>query len=85
MTEISYTLTDPFGIHARPAGLLVKALEAFTSAITISRGGDSCDGKKLIALMKLRVKKGETITVKADGDDADAAVKTAKDFLESNL
>ncbi|MDR3302885.1 MAG: HPr family phosphocarrier protein [Treponema sp.] len=85
MAEISYTLTDPLGIHARPAGLFVKALGGFTSAITISRGADSCDGKKLIALMKLRVKQGETITVKADGDDADAAVKAAEDFLKANL
>jgi phosphocarrier protein len=85
MAEISYTLTDPLGIHARPAGLLVKVLAAFTSAITISRGSDSCDGKKLIALMKLRVKQGETITVKADGDDADTAVKAATEFLEAHL
>jgi phosphotransferase system HPr (HPr) family protein len=85
MVEISYTLTDPLGIHARPAGLFVKVLQGFSSAVTISRGSDSCDGKKLISLMKLRVKQGETITVKADGDDADAAIKAAKDFLEAHL
>jgi phosphocarrier protein len=86
MKEISYTIKDPVGIHARPAGLLVKKLEGFQSVITIAKAsGESCDGKRLIALMKLRVKQGETITVKAEGPDEDAAVKAAEEFLTANL
>ena len=85
MKEFSYTIKDKDGIHARPAGLLIKALTAYKSAITISRGSDSCDGKKLLALMKMRVKFGETITLKADGEDEDAAVKVAEEFLSANL
>jgi phosphocarrier protein len=85
MTELSYTITDPLGIHARPAGLLVKKLESFQSVITISRGTESCDGKRLLALMKLRVKTGETLAIKAEGADEEAAVEGAKAFLEENL
>jgi phosphocarrier protein len=85
MKEYSYIITDPVGIHARPAGLLVKELARFSSAITISRGEDSCDGKKLLALMKLRVKQGENIVVKADGTDEDAAIEAAKAFLTAAL
>jgi phosphotransferase system HPr (HPr) family protein len=85
MQETSYTLKDPLGIHARPAGLFIKKLQEFSSNITIARGDDSCDGKKLLALMKMRVKQGQTITVKAEGDDAAAVITAAAEFLAANL
>ncbi|MDR2070466.1 MAG: HPr family phosphocarrier protein [Treponema sp.] len=85
MKEHTYTITDPVGIHARPAGLLIKELSRFSSAVTISRGTDSCDGKKLLALMKLRVKQGETIVIKAEGPDEDALIEAAAAFLSAHL
>jgi phosphocarrier protein len=85
MKEFSYTITDELGIHARPAGLFVKQLQAAVSNVTIARGTDSCDGKKLLALMKLRIKHGETITVTFDGPDEDAASESAAAFLQANL
>jgi phosphocarrier protein len=85
MKESAYAITDPAGIHARPAGLLIKELSRFSSAVTISRGTDVCDGKKLLALMKMRVKQGETIVIKAEGPDEEAAVEAAKAFLSANL
>jgi len=85
MKETTYEIKDPLGIHARPAGLLVKEIQKFSSGVTISRGADSCDGKKLLALMKLRVKQGETLVIKADGPDEDAAVKAVGEFLAANL
>jgi phosphocarrier protein len=85
MKEFTYTIKDASGIHARPAGELVKMLSAFTSTITITGGTGSCDGKKLIALMKLRVKCGNDITIKAEGDDEDAVVASAQEFGEKNL
>ncbi|MDR0561811.1 MAG: HPr family phosphocarrier protein, partial [Spirochaetaceae bacterium] len=76
---------DPLGIHARPAGLFVKKLQEFDSGVTISRGSDSCDGKKLLALMKMRVKVGEEIKLSFDGSDADAAADAAQAFLTEHL
>jgi phosphocarrier protein len=87
MKEFTYTVKDPVGIHARPAGLLVKKLAEFKSAITIERAdnGASCDGKKLLALMKLKVKQNDAIILKADGADEDAAIEAARVFLSTNL
>jgi phosphotransferase system HPr (HPr) family protein len=87
MKEFSYTITDPVGIHARPAGLFVKKLGEFKSAITISRSdnGVSCDGKRLLALMKLKVKQNNTIIIKAEGEDEAAAVEAARAYLSQNL
>jgi len=85
MKECAYTIKDPVGIHARPAGLFVKKISEFSSRATIHRGNDSCDGKKLLALMKMRVKQDETITVKFEGSDEEAACAAALAFLQENF
>jgi phosphotransferase system HPr (HPr) family protein len=85
MQEFSYTITDPNGIHARPAGLFAKKMQEFASVITISREDQNADAKKLIALMKLRLKCGQTFILKAEGDDEIAAIEAARIFLTANL
>ncbi|MDR0375724.1 MAG: HPr family phosphocarrier protein [Treponema sp.] len=85
MQEFSYTITDPNGIHARPAGLFVQKMQEYQSRVMINRGDQSVDGKKLIALMKLRLKCGQTFTVQAEGEDEVAAIEAARDFLTANL
>jgi phosphocarrier protein len=85
MKEFSYTIKDPLGIHARPAGLFIKKMQEFVSDIMVTRGAEGCDAKKLLALMKMRVKTGETITVRINGGDEEAAAVAAKAFLSENL
>jgi phosphotransferase system HPr (HPr) family protein len=85
MLEFSYTITDPNGIHARPAGLFAKKMQEFKSGVTINRNEDRADAKKLIAMMKLRLKCGQTFTVKAEGEDEDEAIEAARVFLAENL
>jgi phosphotransferase system HPr (HPr) family protein len=85
MKEFEYTITDPNGIHARPAGLLIAKMQEFTSTITFASGEKSADGKKLFALMKMRVKQNDKLTVKAEGSDEEAAIEAAKVFLQANL
>ena len=82
MKEFSYEIKDEQGIHARPAGLLVKEAKNFSSALTITKGGQT---KKLTQLMTLGVKKGDVVTIQADGDDEDAAIEALKAFFEQNL
>ena len=56
MKQFTYTITDPVGIHARPAGLLVKAIKALDSSVTIAKAdGKSAVGTKLMALMGLGI------------------------------
>jgi phosphotransferase system HPr (HPr) family protein len=85
MKEFEYTISDPNGIHARPAGLLVAEMQKFQSGITFVSGEKSADGKKLFALMKMRVKQNDPLVVKAEGPDEEAAIETAKAFLTANL
>jgi phosphocarrier protein len=74
MKEFTYVIKDEIGIHARPAGLLVKEAKALTSKITLEVNGKSADATKLMAVMSLGVKHGDTVVVKAEGDDEDAAI-----------
>ena len=62
MKTFSYTITDEVGIHARPAGLLAKKAKEFESVCTIEKGGKSVNITKLMALMGLGVKQGDTVT-----------------------
>ena len=85
MKEFQYTVNDECGIHARPAGLLVKSAKTFASTVTIHKGEKSCDMKKLMALMGMGVKKGDTVTVQAEGDDEEACVAALSKFFSENL
>ncbi len=85
MKTFEYTIKDQLGIHARPAGLLVKTAKAYTSEITISIGDKSVGATKLMALMGLGIKCSDTITVTINGDDEDASLEGMKTFFEANL
>ena len=85
MKEFQYTVKDACGIHARPAGLLVKTVKGFASSATLEKDGKSCDMRKLMALMGMGVKQGETITVKVEGDDEEAAAAAIQKFLTENV
>ena len=56
MKEFTYTVTDPQGLHARPAGELVKLAKEFSCNVTISKDGKSGDCKKIFNIMGLGVK-----------------------------
>ena len=85
MKQIQYTITDPLGIHARPAGLLVKECTPFASTITMKKGEKTADCKKIFALMSLGVKTSDTIEVIIEGSDEDQAVTIIETFLQQNL
>ncbi len=85
MKQFSYTITDPEGIHARPAGEFVKAAKAFESKITIAKDGKSVDAKKIFGVMGLGAKQGHVIEVTAEGADEAAAAAALEGFLKNNL
>lgn len=85
MKNFSYVIKDEIGIHARPAGLLVKEAKKFNSKVVISINGKQAEATKLMAVMGLGVKCGNTVEVEITGDDEDAACDSIKAFFESNL
>ncbi|MBP3926233.1 MAG: HPr family phosphocarrier protein [Clostridium sp.] len=85
MKQFDYTITDPLGIHARPAGLLAKEAKKFSSACTITKNGQTKKLSQLMMLMSLGVKQGDTVTITAEGEDEDAAIEALKAFFQANL
>ena len=85
MKTFEYTITDEFGIHARPAGMLVKEASGFASKIMIASPKKEVDAKRIMGVMSLGVKKGDTVKLTIEGEDEDAAYETIKKFFEDNL
>ena len=85
MRSFMYTIKVPVGLHARHAGLLVKAASLYQSAVTVSLGDKSADGKRILGLMGLGVKQGDVVKVTVEGEDEDFAAVQMKNFLWSNF
>jgi len=85
MKELIYEIKDPLGIHARPAGLLVKKAASFKSDITISKNDKTADLKKIFGIMGLGVKQGDKVVIKISGEDELEASEAIKEFLQENL
>ena len=85
MKEFKYTIKDELGIHARPAGLLVKEAAAFPCKVAIEKGGKEVDAKRILGVMGLGVKCGEEITLRTDGDQEEEAIAALGKFLEEKL
>lgn len=85
MKEFEFIVTDPQGIHARPAGLLVKEAKKFESNISVFKGARKGNLKKIFTVMALGVKQGETIKVQVEGADEEQAASTVEAFLKENF
>lgn len=85
MKSFQYTIKDEVGVHARPAGKLVQMARGLTSTIQIEKNGNKVDATKLMAVLSLGVKCGDTITVSVEGGDEENSLVTVKTFLEENL
>lgn len=85
MKTFEYTIQDELGIHARPAGLLVKCVKASGSKVTIIKGEKTVDASKLMAVMGMGVKCQDTVRIDIDGEDEDSAYEAVKKFFDDNL
>lgn len=85
MKTFTHVIQDPLGLHARPAGLLVKAAVAYNSAVTVTAPTGNADAKRIMSVMRLAAKKGMELTITCEGDDEEAAAAGLQKFLTENL
>lgn len=85
MKQFTYVITDEIGIHARPAGLLVKEAKKYQSTIILTCNGKSAAASKLMAVMGMGVKHADTVEVSVEGPDEDTAFEQMQKFFRENL
>ncbi|MGN0508196.1 MAG: HPr family phosphocarrier protein [Oscillospiraceae bacterium] len=85
MKTFTYTIKDEVGIHARPAGLLAKKAKEFKSEMTIDKNGKAVNLTKLMAVMGMGIKCGDTVEITVNGEDENIACEEIKKFFEENL
>jgi phosphocarrier protein len=83
--EKELTIINRLGLHARAAGHFRKTAAEFNSHIEVQKDTVTCDAKSLLGLMALEASKGTTITVRAQGEDADKAVKALEDLVNDRF
>ena len=85
MQTFTYTIKDEIGLHARPAGLLVKEAKKYESTVTLSANGKSTQATKLMAIMGMCIKCGTEVAFEIEGADEEVCAAALKDFLENNV
>lgn len=85
MKQFTYTITDPEGMHARPAGALVKTASEFASSVQIGKDGKMVDAKRIFGIMSLGIKCGNEVTIQVEGDDEETASQALEAFLKENM
>ena len=86
MKQFTYTIKDPLGIHARPAGQLAKLAKSFAdTTCTLTKGEKTVKLSQLMMLMGLAVKKDTEVTVAVEGAAEEEAYNALKAFFEENL
>lgn len=85
MKTFTYQIQDPIGIHARPAGQLVKLASSFSSKIIITCGDKQTDITHLMSLMGMGITHGSTVTITVEGTDEQAATAAIQAFFQESL
>lgn len=83
--EFTIKVQNEDGLHARPAGILAKAVSQFTSKVELSVGGRKINSKSIMSIMSLGLKGGDEILFSVEGDDASLAVEKIKKLFENNF
>lgn len=85
MRTIKYKITDELGIHARPAGKLVKEASDYKCKIEVGTPAKMVDARRIMGVMGLAVKKGSELTMTFSGEDELKASVAMENFLKANL
>lgn len=85
MKQVTYTITNPLGIHGRPAVEPVQAAKSFRSEITPEKGGRSTICTRMMALLHLSVKRGGLVSATIQGEDKETDAPKMETFFHAAL
>lgn len=85
MLEFKHKIKDPVGLHARPAGLLVKKAGEYQSKISLMKDNRTADAKSMLSIMALGAKTENELLIRIEGQDEEVAMTELEQFFEANL
>jgi len=85
MQSTHLKLINPLGLHARAASKFVDTVKPYACDITLTLGGETVDGKSIMSLLLLGAPVGSELTITADGEDEDAALKSISDLVAAGF
>lgn len=85
MPEITLTVNHEVGLHARPASMFVQTASKFNSDISVQHEDTVANAKSILTVLTLGVHKGHQITIAAEGEDADEALKALEELVANNF
>ncbi|MFP4021336.1 MAG: HPr family phosphocarrier protein [Halanaerobium sp.] len=85
VAEKTVQIRNKTGMHAKPAAEFTKKVSQYTSKISVTFEGKEVNAKDVMAVMGLGVSKGNKVTIKAEGEDSQTAVKEIVEFIEKDM
>ena len=85
MVSKKMTVTNKIGFHALPISLLLQVANKYGSRVILSKGKEHVDLNSIVSLLKLRVKCGDSIELKAEGPDEEMVIRELSDLIESKF
>ena len=82
MASRTVVVTNPQGLHARPADLFVKLATRFAAKVELVKGDERVDGKSILAILTLAAAAGTRLSIEADGPDAEQALDALAKLVE---
>ncbi len=81
----TFTIRNKLGLHARAAALFVQLSNKFSSEIMVEKNGQEVNGKSIMGILILAATQGSKITVRADGEDAKAAMEALGGLIDNGF
>lgn len=85
MLEITLTVNHEVGLHARPAALFVQTARQFNGDIRVTHGEKEANAKSILSVLALGAEQGAVITIRAEGEDAEQALRALEALVENNF
>ena len=85
MVSKEVKITNPTGLHLRPAGNLCKEAMRYKSKVTFNYDGNVANAKSVLSVLGACIKTGDVITLICEGDDEEEALKNLAAYIENGL
>ncbi|MFO3665510.1 MULTISPECIES: HPr family phosphocarrier protein [unclassified Anaerococcus] len=85
MYEQKVILTNEIGLHARPASIFIRAAVKYPCDITVEKNGRSYNAKSIMSVLSMSASNGDELTLRADGDKEEEAIKNLVDVVENKI